>query len=182
MKFNTIVCFTALTLFLGCYAVGTGSYSQTHPESEKIVSKGEFRLKLSKMKSPPLIMPPARYILESANGDEKWTMVYEWKQDDPWSLERFQLVVLSEKIGYFFGAVKFFVTIDGGKSWKAFEFYERSKQDNVAPHLEGIPKVRLDQTGMGSIFIQSGNDDRAPIRPIYHTKDFGQTWILSNPT
>ncbi len=68
----------------------------------------------------------------------------------------------------------FFITKDKGQTWTSFDIDKSSNFGRENPHLARIEKVEITDDGSGKILLMK--NWRIKNLPVFHTKDFGQSW------
>src|SRR5262249_57350201 len=81
-------------------------------------SSGAMKVRVRKFSERgALFMPHTYFSLEAADATNAWKQVMEWKVDDAIAIQRQQVHLLSENVGYAFGNDTYVVTADGGRAW-----------------------------------------------------------------
>lgn len=170
-----------ITLSIGM--LGCNGFSQEAAVETKLISEGDFALRLSRYYvEPEVILSKSRYVLESKNRDSKWDTVIEWSQDEPWSLDEFQVVTLSEKQAFFFNSSKFGITVDSGSSWRFFDIenHIEAKGRGAKPG-DGPLWIEIDKKGNGMVWRLDRETLKKNKDPLLITEDYGQSWKFAQP-
>lgn len=108
------------------------------------------------------------YAIESSKNKKLFKRAHTWSQDDPFPLSDFGLRVIDSEKAYFLTYTTFGVTLNGGDKWLINPLWE------VVEYPNGMPKVEINDEGVGEIFVPSRHDGSGKV--IYSTTDFGVSW------
>lgn len=122
------------------------------------------------------------YVFQSSSkGSIRWQEVTRHLQGEPIALPKQQIRFVSEDVGYLFFQLKYAVTVDGGATWKVFDFGDNPSFKPKQLDYSRIAEVLIRPDGTGDITMLK-YDSRAGQSTLFYTMDYGQKWILKPRT
>ncbi|SRR6266536_346638 len=120
------------------------------------------------------------YVFQSSrNGAITWREVTRHLHGEPVALPKKQIRFIGEDVGYFFFQLKYAVTVDGGETWKVFDFGNNPSFKPEKLDYSRIADVLIQPDGTGEATMLK-YDSRSGQSTLFFTKDYGQHWTLKH--
>jgi hypothetical protein len=174
-----------LIVFGLCFVIGLFLYLLPFflpsKRSERILEKWEVKTKTSRIQVTAYgednnVVPGAYYVFEAVNSSNNSIKIMTFRHDDPISIPRENIRLVSENTVYIFMGWKYAVSTDGGVTWSVWDG-EKNLRGWRCCNYSLIENVEITPDGKGKMYIDVTSPTRSEI-PVLYTKDYGKTWCL----
>jgi hypothetical protein len=141
-------------------------------------ANSSLKVRITALYEEGVFLPGAYFVCESAPvGSDRWREFIYIRTDDAFPIRREQFRFVGEQTAYFYMAYDFVVTLDGGRTWKAWK--PLFPQSNGEPLYWAIREAKVEADGTGSAKVECyDKQKKARVELEIRTRDFGQSWSV----
>jgi hypothetical protein len=159
------------------------SFDRDSPYEQRIFEGPSCRVRVSACaeRVSGFALPGAGFYFESSEtSDSPWRPVMEFRHDDPVPILDSSVRHVDENVVIVFMGWKCAISRDGGKSWNAWNAETDLPEwvDREGTNYQYIQELGMKKDGQGVMVL-------SPIRwtqlRSLETRDFGKTWVPTNP-